>query len=70
MDLYYRALDEGRNQAFWDSYRALPARDQETFDNATLAALWAFMNFVEADEAQAALRKGRDRAPEKNGRTS
>jgi hypothetical protein len=42
---------DGRNTpAFWDAYRALPERDRETFDNASLAALRTFMEYAEADE--------------------
>jgi hypothetical protein len=57
----------GRDQAFWDAYRALPARDREPFDNATQAALRAFMAYVEADEPpdgiSEALRGRRRRSP-------
>jgi hypothetical protein len=51
-DLYELAQDKGlkRNKAFWEAYRALPQRDQETLENALVAASRAARNFIEADE--------------------
>ena len=57
VDLYHRALDEGRNQAFWDSYLALSKRDRETFDNATAAAQRGFMGYAEINDPPAGISK-------------